>query len=203
MELSERMKEAEFNALRTEILKHENDGRNNSMAMYAGLFIVFAYMFTSKDADPIGYLLLIPMIFTFYIKGRKSRLYADIISNYLYVFGNEYHLKWESRFERFKEHPELYNNEKLINASKLNFKDCNYIIPIIICIIAYISKIFYCFNSYSLYQYIWYISIGIIGIIASIKLIIAIKHDKSMTFISKEQMKKWIEIKYNENSNDS
>lgn len=97
MEFKEKMKEAEFNALRTELLMHVSNARNATIAMYTGLFVLFTYLYSSKDANPIGFVLVIPFIYIFYIFCRKSSVYVHNIASYLYIFNEEYGLKWESR----------------------------------------------------------------------------------------------------------
>lgn len=199
MTFEEKMKEAEFNVLRNEMLKHANDVRNNSIAMYSSLFIIFAYMFSSKDADPIGFLVVIPFIYIFYIINRKSSLYMHNISSYFAVFGDEYCLKWENRVHIQKNNQDLYYKDKEIKPSLFNLKNCNFIIPIIVYIVAYVLKILSRINTYSLYWKYTYLILGFIGISASIYVIYKIHNDISIIDIRNKQDRGWEEIKRMEN----
>lgn len=193
MEFKEKMKEAEFNALRTELLTHINNVRNADIAMYTGLFVLFAYLYSSEDANPTGFVLVIPFIYVFYIFCRKSSVYVSNIASYFSIFNEEYGLKWENRLthHRNNDKGELCHNDKEAKVSRLDITNLKFIVPICTC---YVSYLFMIDNKIkSIYSV--YILFAIIGGILSVVTVYQILIDEKIIDVRCKQDKAWMEIK--------
>lgn len=194
MEFKEKMKEAEFNSLRTELLMHISNARNASIVMYTGLFVLFAYLYSSKDSNPIGFILVIPFIYIFYIFCRKSAVYVQNIASYFSIFNEEYGLKWESRLchNRDNDNGELCHSDKEAKVSRFDIANLKFIVPVCIC---YASYLFVFIKNKSELVDCIYIVFAIFGGILTFVIVLQMLVNEKIIDIRYKQDKAWIKIK--------